>query len=193
MDKLKEAALLFQKLLGVKYKPILGNKGKLTEFYIDFNKEDFFHLIGLQYLKDLPQLKKNRAFIFDKILSDNITENQISKSCFYTDIEQRISDFLLFEELLDSNETVFKYSFNRSSFSDIRAEYLLKTTYKIRTNYIFIDKRTNIDNKFCRSFFFNDKNNYCQNQVTMTLLYKEKIFANGSSVIQLNKLTPQRK
>lgn len=193
MDKLKEAALLFQKLLGVKYKIILGKKGKLTEFYIDFNKEDFFHLIGLQYLKDLPQLKKNRAFIFDKILSDNITENQISKSCFYTDIEQRISDFLLFEELLDSNETVFKYSFNRSSFSDIRAEYLLKTTYKIRTNYIFIDKRTNIDNKFCRSFFFNDKNNYCQNQVTMTLLYKEKIFANGSSVIQLNKLTPQRK
>lgn len=193
MDKLKEAALLFQKLLGVKYKIILGKKGKLTEFYIDFNKEDFFHLIGLQYLKDLPQLKKNRAFIFDKILSDNITENQISKSCFYTDIEQRISDFLLFEELLDSNETIFKYSFNRSSFSDIRAEYLLKTTYKIRTNYIFIDKRTNIDNKFCRSFFFNDKNNYCQNQVTMTLLYKEKIFANGSSVIQLNKLTPQRK
>ena len=193
MDKLKEAALLFQKLLGVKYKIILGKKGKLTEFYIDFNKEDFFHLIGLQYLKDLPQLKKNRAFIFDKILSDNIPENQISKSCFYTDIEQRISDFLLFEELLDSNETVFKYSFNRSSFSDIRAEYLLKTTYKIRTNYIFIDKRTNIDNKFCRSFFFNDKNNYCQNQVTMTLLYKEKIFANGSSVIQLNKLTPQRK
>lgn len=188
MDNLKSAALVFNGLLDVKYKIILGKRGKLTEFYIGFEKEDFFHLIGLQYLRDIPQLKKNRGIIFDKIISGEITEAFISKSPFYKDIQQRIIDFVLFEELLDSNELIFKYACNRATFSDIPAEYLLKTIYNYRTNYIFIDKSNDRTHKFCRSFFFNENNNYTQNQITTTLLYKEKIFANGNSIVQLDKI-----
>lgn len=188
MDSLKAAAFVFQILLDVKYKIILGKRCRLTEFYIDFEKEDFFHLIGLQYLRDIPQLKKNRGTIFDKIIAGEITETFVSKSSFYKDIEQRVIDFSLFEELLDSNELVFKYSFNRSTFSDIRAEYLMKTTYEERTNYIFIDKSDARTDKFCRSFFFNEENDYTQNHITMSLLYKEKIFADGKSIVQLDKL-----
>lgn len=188
MDDLKIAALVFQGLLNVKYKIVLGKKGRLTEFCIDFEKADFFHLVGLQYLKDLPQLKKNRELIFDKIVADEITTCDISKSQFYKDIEQRIKDFALFENLLDSNELVFKYSKNRSSFSNIKAEYFLKTLFDNRTNYIFIDSSNGRENKLCVSFFFNDCNNYAENQITMTLLYKEKVFVDRNiSVIQLNK------
>ncbi len=189
MDDLKRAAMIFQGLLNVKYKIILGKKRKLTEFYIDFQKEDFFHLIGLQYLKDLPYLRKSRDIVFDKIINGEITLTDISKSYFYEAITQRIQDFLLFETLLDSNDIAFKYAKNRSTFSNISAEYLLLTSYEGRTNYIFIDQFTNRVCKGCRSFFFNDINDYCKNQVRMTLLYKEKIYVNDKkSVIQFDRL-----
>lgn len=188
MDNLKSAALVFNGLLAVKYKIILGKRGNLTEFSIGFEKEDFFHLIGLQYLRDIPQLKKNRGIIFDKIISGEITESLISKSSFYEDIRQRIIDFIAFEELLDSNELVFKYARNRATFSNILAEYLLKTRYNCRTSYIFLDRSNDRSDKFCRSFFFNENNNYTLNQIAMTLLYKEKVLANGESIIQLDKI-----
>lgn len=127
--------------------------------------------------------------IFDKIIDGEITAGDISKSHFYSDIEQRIKDFSLFEIILDSNELVFKYSKNRSSFSNINAEYLLKTLYDERTNYIFINSSNERESKLCVSFFFNDSNNYTENQVTMTMLYKEKIHIDsGLSDIQFNKL-----
>lgn len=44
MDDLKAAALTFQSLLNIKYKIILGKKGRLTEFCIGFEKTDFFIL-----------------------------------------------------------------------------------------------------------------------------------------------------
>lgn len=48
MDDLKAAAMCFNNLLNTKYRIILGKRGRLTEFNITFQKEDFFHLIGLQ-------------------------------------------------------------------------------------------------------------------------------------------------
>lgn len=188
MDDLKLAALAFQRLLDVKYKIVLGKKGKLSEFCINFDKNDFFHLIGLQYLKDIPQLKTSRSRVFDLIIEEKITQQSIAKSAFYNKISQRIKDFTLLEAVLDSNNLIFKYSKKRSTFSEITAEYLLKTIYENRTNYIFIDNSNQRKYKFCRSFFFNDTNDYTSNQITMTLLYKEKIYSSGKSIIQLDKL-----
>lgn len=188
MDELKKAAIAFQHLLDVQYKIILGKKGRLTSLLIGFEKADFFHLIGLQYLHDMPQLKKSREKIFDKIIAGELAQQHISNSVFYEDIAQRIKDFTSFESIMDSNELVFMYAHRKSSFSKINAKYLLKTVYRRRTNYIFVDEAANRERMFCKSFFFNDSNDYTQNQISMTLLYKEKIYLNGSREIQLNKL-----
>lgn len=193
MDVLKEAAIVYNNLLNVKYKIILGKKGKLTEFEIMFEKIHFHHLIGLQYLTDLPQMKRKRDVIFDEIINGQITVETIQKSSFYTEIEQRLNDFLLFEKLLDSNDIIFKFHPNKSGFSGINADYLMKTIYDFRTNYIFLKNYDNSDSKYCNSFFFNNSNDYTRNQITMTVLYKEKIdLTTGKSIVQLDRLKPRQ-
>lgn len=173
MDNLKNAALSFQRLFDFEYHITLKKKDKLYYLILEFRKQDFFHLAGLHYLKDLPQLKKNRDLIFDEIINNKITEETVRKSCFYKHIEERIIGLIGLEEILDSNKTVFRYCKNRSSFSDIIAEYFLETVFLSKTNYIFIDK--NEENKlYCKSFFFNENNNYRINQIYMDLILKEK-------------------
>ena len=51
MDKLQLCAKAFQKLLEYEYHFIIGRKGKLREFYLNFDKADFHHLSGLHKLK----------------------------------------------------------------------------------------------------------------------------------------------
>lgn len=192
MGIIKEAALSFRKLLDVEYKIVLGKKGRLTEFSIDFEKGDFFHLVGLQYLKDIPQLKKNREQVFDDIISEKIKETDLIKSSFFPAIQERLIGFSDFESILDSNEIVFRYSKDKSGFSKIDSEYLLITLYNQKKSHIFLSSYPRRKNKFCKSFFFNDKNDYAKNQIKMTLLYKEKLYKSvGLSDVQFDKLTKQ--
>lgn len=185
---MKQAALVFQNLIKFEYDIVLGKKKKLICFTIRFREIDFFHLIGLQYLKDLPQLKKDREIIFNQILSGEISETTIAKSSFYPTIEERITDFLFFENILDSENTVFKYCYSKSHFSNIRAEFLLQTSYDKRTNYIFIDF-IDTDFKYCKSFFFNDTSDYTYNQIRTALLRKVKRNTQtNESIIIIDKL-----
>jgi len=197
MDKLKQCALIFNSLLDIEYKIILGRKGVLTEFIINFEETDFYHLVGLQKLKDLAYLKGKRDKIFNDILEGKITYVMISSSKFFEKnkgkniigIRERINSFLHFIELLDSNNIYFKYSQNRNASSKIECQYLLENRYSEELAYIFLDKRDNSDYKFCRSFFPKDEKDYTSGQTKMTLLYKEKINSPlNESIIQLNKL-----
>ncbi len=188
MDSLKKAALVFQELLDCEYEIVLGKKKKLYSFVLEFRKQDFFHLAGLQYLKDIPQLKKSREVIFDEIINGILTEETIKKSCFFSKIEERIEGLSEIEKILDSNETVFRFYKTKSSFSNIDAEYFLETKLNDKTNYIFIDRNL-LDKMFCRSFFFNDTNEYRINQIRMFLLKKEKKNKrDNSSLILIDKL-----
>lgn len=197
MDKLKECALIFKSLLNVEYKIILGRKGTLAEFNINFEETDFHHMVGLQKLKDTPYSKGARAKIFNDILNDKITYDMISSSVFFEidkekdiiGVKERIDSFLHIIELLDSNNIYFKYSQNRNATSKINAEYILETKYLEKIIYIFLDKRNNSDNRFCRSFFPKSIKDYTIRQTKMTLLYKEKRnLLLDESIIQFNKL-----
>ena len=189
MDSLKAAATAFERLLPVRYKIILGRKRRLTELEIGFDKTDFFHLAGLQYLKDLPQLKAKRNILFDEVLNGTIAFDTVRSSAFFNAVEQRIIDLSVIESILDRNDLIFKYTKDRSTFSNISAEYFLKTPLGERTNYIFIDSPDGGKLKYCKSFFCNDTNNYSFNQVSMTLLYKEKCnLSTGESIVQLDRL-----
>lgn len=188
MDNLQKSAKAFQKLFDYEYLIVLGKKKKLYSFIIEFRKQDFFHLAGLQYLKDIPQLKKNRDAVFDEIISGSISEDVLRKSSFYLKVEERIEKLSETEKILDNNETVFRFYKNKSNFSRIDAEYFLETELEGRINYIFID-RNEEDKMFCKSFFFNSTNDYRLNQIHMVLLKKEKIDkTTGEKNILVNKL-----
>ena len=192
MDILKESALAFQNLINIQYNIILGKNKKLSYVTISFSKAEFHHLIGLQYLTDLPYLKADRTRILNEIIYDKITYEDLKKIAHFPEIEGRILLFKHLEECLDSDNLVFKYHANSTNHSLVQAEYLLKNQYARNDIYIFIDKHPSPGMFFCRSFFKKTKMDYTANMPNMAVLYKEKSdLENNRSIIFVDKLSSQ--
>jgi len=191
MDKLQERAIAFRQLMNYQYVIKLGRKGKIYSFVIDFQKQDFFHLIGLQKLIDLRFLKRSSEYIFNSCLKGKLTYSMLEKSEYFDELGYRFDYFHLIENILDDNELIFKCNINSMRvYSNIKADYMLQNLRNELTFYIFTEKRSNADTQFCKSFFENSEKDYSKGQTKMTLLYKEKINKiTGKSEIQYDKLS----
>lgn len=188
MDHLLACARAFEHLLDIKYHIILGRKGKLTELNLIFSPSEFHHLIGIHKLLDLHLAKGNREKIFRQILSAKISITDIQKSHYFSQLQKRIELFDQIENILDSNQLVFRYNKSLRYFSMIEATYLLSTPYQNTDIYIFLDNKE--ENFFCRSFFPKEDTDYTRGQPIYTLLKKEKInLSNGNVITQFNRLT----
>jgi len=189
VDKLKERAEIFNKLINVEYNIVLGKRGRLTSLKLSFDKKDFHHLIGLQYLKDRPELRQDGTKLFDMILHDKMTCNQISNSAFFSSIENRFLSFVYIEQFLDSNSLVFKFNRKARPGLKMEAKYILESIANNHTAYICIDKHDGLNNYFCRSFFPKEQTNYTLGHIRYALLYKEKVnVVTKEKIIQYNKL-----
>lgn len=194
MDKLQECAKSFERLIDKKYHIIIGRKGKTIDLEITFEKINFHHLVGLHKLKDIEAISGKRADVFEDILSGKISIASLEKSAYFNQIINRIEPFTNLEHILDDNRLIFKYNERANSFSLIKAEYLLSTPYKTNEIYIFLDKKDNDKQYFCRSFFPKENRDYTIGQASFTLLFKEKItLSTGESEIQYDKLSPMKK
>lgn len=178
----------FHKLLDIEYQLILGRKNTTVSLEISFCKKDCFHLLGLQYLKDRPELKKDRGRVFDEIKQHRIEQKRIETSDFYSIIEKRINIVPFLEDLFDSNDTIFKYNQKINKFSMITADYLMKNRMGNKNVFVFLSK--NVGNKyFCRSLFPEDKKDYSKNQASWTLLYKKKVnVSTGEEIVLYDRL-----
>ena len=178
----------FASLLDTEYQLILGRKGEAVSLKITFDKKDCFHLMGLQYLTDRPELSRDRGKIFDEIKSRVLTKEQIESSDLYEQIADRVDLLPFLEDLFDSNDTVFKYNEKKNSFSMIKADYLMKNRVVDKNVFIFLSKGKD-DTYFCRSFFPETNRDYTKNQASWTLLYKEKMKrSTGQKVVLYDRL-----
>lgn len=190
MGIIYDAVNTFAGLLDTKYKLILGRKNKTREFTISFDKHDCFHLMGLQYLKDRPELSKDREEIFNNLINQQIEEKTLESSDFYDKISGRVNLLSHLEEIMDSNNTIYKYNKTLNKYSVISADYLLKNEIADKTAFIFLSARE-ADDYFCRSIFPKDGVDYSYRQPKWTLLYKEKTDkSDGSSVVLYNAIKP---
>ena len=138
MDKLQERAIAFRHLMNYQYVIKLGRKGQIYSFVIDFQKQDFFHLIGLQKLIDLRFLKRSAEYIFNGCLKGNLTYSMLEKSDYFEELGYRLECFHLLENILDDNELVFKCNINSMRvYSNIKADYMLQNFKDDLTFYIF--------------------------------------------------------
>ncbi|MCM1537569.1 MAG: PBECR4 domain-containing protein [bacterium] len=165
----------FGNLLDKEYHLILGRKNVSVSLQINFNKKECFHLMGLQYLTDRPELVHDRGKIFDAIKERRITAEQLSSSDLYAKIADRIDMLPLLESMIDSNDTIFKYNRKRNAYSVIKADYIMKNNAAGRNLFLFLAENGEKGKYFCRSFFPQDKMDYAQNQASWTLLYKKKV------------------
>ena len=178
----------FTSLLDIEYHLVLGRKGASVSIIITFDKNDCFHLMGLQYLTDRPELSRDRAIVFDEIKERKITVKQIETSVFYERIAERVDLLPLLENLFDSNDTIFKYNRKSNVYSMIQADYLMKNSVADKNVFIFLSLEKE-DKYFCRSFFPQGKRDYTKGQPSWTLLYKEKIsLSTGKSVVLYDRV-----
>ena len=63
----------FIPLLTTEYELVLGRKGVAVTLRLSFDKKDCFHLMGLQYLIDRPELSRDRGKVFDGIADKTIS------------------------------------------------------------------------------------------------------------------------
>lgn len=144
----------FNELLNIEYNLILGRKGKSVELHISFDKKDCFHLMGLQYLKDIADLKSDRGKIFDAILNREIDVKYIEASSYYSKIRDRVHLLPYLEYVFDSNKTIFKFNEREVPYSKIQADYLMQNTVIDRDVFLFLAKENNAENSFFADPFF---------------------------------------
>ena len=122
MDNIYDCVDAFASLLDTEYHLILGRKGKAVSLKVKFDKKDCFHLMGLQYLTDRPELSRDRGKIFDEIKARILTKEQIESSDLYEQNAERVDILPFLEVLFDNNDTIFKYNEKKNFFSMIRAQ-----------------------------------------------------------------------
>ena len=131
----------------------------------------------------------DRAQLFHKILNCTITVQQIESSKFYPYIKARVEYLTYLEQIMDSNETVFKYNPRLEVFSAIQADFLMKNEVQSCNIFAFLSQDKSNGKYFCRSFFPQTDKDYSEGQTKWTLLYKKKIRkSTGEEIVLCDRL-----
>lgn len=188
MANILDAQKTFSKLLDIEYQFVLGRKDKTVSLTIEFQKYHFFHLAGLQYLKDLSRLFIPAEGVYNQIESGQLPVSYIESSNNYDYIKGRVEYLPTLEYIFDSNDTIFKYNPELQAFSVIEADFLLRNEINKVPIFVFLSKDKN-KKYFCKTFFPQGKKDYTERQTKWTVLFKKKIVksTNTETVLYKNK------
>jgi len=203
-DYLINALKSFKNLLNTEYMYVIntcGHDKKESALRLKFQKENFFHLTGCQYLKDVRKIQKYiksdpktgktvpKAKFFDEVESQAITIDTLKSSVFYSDIEERLKNLEKFENILDKSLSIFEWdgfirNYDKGTYevtrkkSEIIADYIIRAPLEKDVQnklyaFIIADRGSK---EFFRpvSFISEEKTDYCLNQKYVTLLVKKK-------------------
>ena len=173
LDKLKECAISFGKLIDVEYYIIAGKKSRIIKPILFFHKEHFYHLMGLHKLKDVYKIRGDKQKIYNDIINDEITYNDISKSEFFPEITERFKYFLLLEQILDSEDVLVKHN-EFASKSHIKADYIIYKAIDDVIAHYFISYHSDNGKYFGTTFFARNDRLYLHNR-PYKILKKTKI------------------
>lgn len=102
-----------------------GYKNKLYDVNLTFSIEDFPHLAGFQYLKDIVIPRYNATKVIERILDGTININQINKSGqFKQMIEPRLNALVHLKETFVTIYVVLRLNRLREIMKQIRENFL---------------------------------------------------------------------
>ena len=170
MNTISECAKLYQTLLGKEYIFTLENN---INFSIYFSTSNFYHLLGLEKLSDITQLKgKKPNQIYKQILSGRITDGLISNSKYYHLIESRIQYFETLSDLLNfdrSNKIIIDFDLNKLDFKT-KLKFTKYILYK-RSNTDYVHLTIGSKNKlYPETFIVENGSTYVSGQTMLDIL-----------------------
>lgn len=139
MDKLFTVAKYYaDELENKRFLLIAGKKGKKLELEILFNASHFHHLAGLHKLIDLPNIQRKSEIIYRQILDKKISYEDIKKSAFILQSDERLDCFLEIYNVLFSKE-VMKQAL-KGEFKGVKAEVLLSKKEEVANLHLFLKR-----------------------------------------------------
>ena len=194
MNLLQQSAMAWKEMTEYSYLFTYGYKKKLFTINLTFSLEDYPHLAGFQYMKDLSLPNYTSAKLINRILEGKISFKNIQKAAQYeTLIKPRLKALIHLKESLDNPFVLLSYMPKMYPFyTNMKADYLISSHINF-TSYIFIIQSNKLSSfkcdYLCCSLFEKGERDYNTNQKTLTILKKERIhIPTNTSTILFNKL-----
>ena len=194
MNLLLQSAMAWKEMTEYSYLFTYGYKKKLFTINLTFSLDDYPHLAGFQYMKDLSLPNYTSAKLINRILEGKISFKNIQKATQYeTLIKPRLKALIHLKESLDNPFVLLSYLPKMYPFyTNMKADYLISSHINF-TSYIFIiqsNKSSPVESNYlCCSLFEKSERDYKTNQKTLTILKKERIhIPTNTSTILFNKL-----
>ena len=199
MNLLQQAAKAWKEITEYRYLFTYGYKKQVYPINLTFSLEDFPHLAGFQYMKDISLPNYSSAKIADRILEGKITFEKVQEAAQYEEmILPRLEALIHLKESFDNEFNLYSYMPRMYPFiTGIKADYLISSHFSI-DNFIFIIKANSQGELkcdfLCCSIFEKGSRDYEANQRLRTLMKKERIhLASGATDILLDRLSTQAK
>lgn len=197
MNILQRSALSWKVLTEYRYIFTYGYKKNLYPINLTFSLEDYPHLAGFQYLKDISHPNYTSARIVDRIIEGKILFEKVEKAQFYEEmVKPRLEALVHLKNSLDNEFVLYSYMPRMYPFvTSIKADYFITSHINI-TSYVFIIQAASNGNAkcdfVCCSAFEQGERDYETNQRVRTLLKKERIhIATNTSTIFFDKIKPK--
>lgn len=170
MNTISECAKLYETLLKKEYIFTIENNIRIS---IYFSTSNFYHILGLEKLSDITQLKgKKPNQIYKQILNGRITDNLVSNSKYYNLIESRVKNF---EKLLDllnfykSNKIIIDFDLKKLDFKT-KLTFTKYILYK-RSNTDYIHLTIGLKDKlYPETFIVENGSTYVSGQTMLDIL-----------------------
>ncbi len=170
MNTISECAKLYETILRKEFIFTIENNIKIS---IYFSTSNFYHLLGLEKLSDITQLKgKKPNQIYKQILNGRITDTLISNSKYYNLIASRVKNFETLLDLLSfdqSNKIIVDFDLNKLDFKT-KLTFTKYILYK-RSNKDYIHLTIGLKNKlYPETFIVENGSTYVSGQTMLDIL-----------------------
>lgn len=171
---LNEAIVTYEKLLNytfiLKFKKIDAKKEHTIE--IAFLQENFFHLIGLEYLTDIKMfLRGSKSSVYRRIVKQERLRNRIMNSQYFSEISERVNNIANLQNILNKMTKIHYYV--RPYWTDIEADYVIQNVDHNKKSYLFIKCKE--DGYYIGCSTIKDQRNFITGNRTYTTTYKRYV------------------
>jgi hypothetical protein len=186
MGLLLDAAAAWHGLLDVSYILDVGRKNEMTRIQISFFADDFTHLAGMHYAKDVDfGIRQNEYCgqrLLPALLDKRIDDSKIEKSRNWEKISGRLNAIINLQNTLENEFKIVAFNKNKvRGKSKIEAEFAIRSEISGDTYFVFLDRESG--RYFCKSAFRKSITDYTENQTPFTVLQKTKIYGKTSVLL----------